>query len=130
MGLDFGGGLFPQQGLLQKDGLLSERWGQQGSTVYNIYEHFNADATIHTVTAGKTFYISEIWISNYDAAGGTILMRDGGAAGTIKIIIVTLPTTGDEKHIIFKTPLEMTTDIYLDENGACDKSITVSGWEE
>ena len=87
MGLDFGGSLFPQQGLLQEDGILSEQWAQEGRTLKNIYDNVNTDHTILTATAGKDIFIKSIFVSASAATGGDFSLMDGGGGGTNKITV-------------------------------------------
>lgn len=129
MVLDFGkGSLFRPSGLEQDTGLLRDRWGQDGSSIFNIVFVSSIDATVYTVTAGKRLFISSIVISE-DGAGGDGALFDGGAGGTQKF---DFSNPGAKGTIGFNlsTPLYFDTDVYYNEGAACSGSITLTGWEE
>ena len=129
MGLDFGGGLFPQQGLYQEDGILSERWNQEGSTPWTYVGEGDADKTCHTVTAGKVLYVSSITLSTYGSAG-RLNFLDGGSGGTNKIQFEISATAGITDTIYFDTPIKFVTDIYQNQTTDPDAWVNMTGWEE
>jgi len=126
MALNFGGsGFFSKSGLYNEVGELKERWGQGGSQIVNLRFRSNADATIHTVTAGKTLYITHMFICGY-AAGGWFTVLDNA---TTKIV-VTSPTTVEYAPVVFATPLTFATSVVCNDGGAFDAEVTMTGWEE
>jgi len=129
MGLDVGSNLFPRTGLEQDSGLLSERWGQEGSIVWSHVGEVDADATIHTVTAGKVLFLSSITVSTYGSAG-RVNFLDGGAGGTNKLQLEISATAAITDTTYFNTPLKFATDIYQNETNDPDAYITMTGWEE
>jgi len=129
MGLDFGESLFPQQGLLQEEGLLKERWNQEGSSVTTVYGDCNSDHVIYTVTAGKTFYAKHLVFSGHDADAGTFELKDT-AAGDTQVHLKDTATAGNTVSINFDSPLVFGTEVYCLEGTAANISITLTGWEE
>ena len=128
MALDFGGKeLFKKSGLEQDTGLLSERWGQEGSTIKNITGSVSSSSTLYTVTAGKRLFITAAVFSQPNAAGYGYL-RDGGGAGTIRAGLSTDTSTG--LYYSFPTPLYFDTDLYWEEAAGCNGIISLTGWEE
>lgn len=127
MVLDFGGSLFPQQGLLNEDGLLPERWQQEGSVPYSFTFGVGSSATIHTVTAGKTLYIKSL-AYRYGSNDGTFILKDGA---TEKITMKDSSANEDQvASMFFDSPLVFATSLVLTEVTACNGQMTVSGWEE
>jgi hypothetical protein len=117
--------LFQKTGLEQDTGLLKERWDQDGSTYVTATDTFNfgtpSDQTIHTTTAGKTFYAKQLMFSGTAAVVCTI--KDNSTA----IMTITFPTTGEFYN--FTTPLKFSTSAVWN----CDagtNTITLVGWEE
>lgn len=130
MVLDLGSGsLFRPQGLEQETGLISDRWGQTGSTIKNLTKDLSTDGTVYTVTSGKRLFISSGVIT--DTAGANVgLLRDGGAGGTLKLTWRS-PTAQESVYLSFPTPLYFDTDVYYDESvGSATGSLTLTGWEE
>lgn len=124
------GGLFSNTGLLQDDGIISQRWGQQGNIIYNFYVDTSSDNTVHTVTANKVLYISSIWV-NYGGATGAVFLRDGGAAGDIRFIAnATAQTVDTSDLVVFDPPLKFETALFCDEVGTNTGDMTITGWEE
>ena len=126
MGLDFGGGLFPQQGLLQEDGLLSERWGQQGSSLITTAGNANSDHTFYTVTSGVDFYMNALTMSVTAATAGSFAIKDNA---TTKLSFRE-GAEGVTVHLQFKVPIKFSTSIVIDEDVACATLLTITGWEE
>lgn len=124
------GSLFQNQGLLQEDGLLSERWAQNLSTYQNFYFDNNASATIHTVTAGKKLYIAGMFTTTSGAAGNGFQLRDGGAAGAVVLNVDLSAAAGQQQTITFNPPLVFETDLYNLVAGANNGKTTLTGWEE
>ena len=122
------GSLFRNQGLLQTDGSLSERWGQQGSEVLNLLDPLvNSSRTIHSVTTGKTAYITQI-ITRLQSGDGTLEFRD--ATDRRFEINYGVLNVGDISVYTFPTPLQFDTSIHLFEDGQVIASVSLVGWEE
>ena len=122
------GSLFQNQGLLQTDGSLSERWGQQGSEVLNLLDPLvNSSRTIHTVTTGKTAYITQI-ITRKIGGDGTLEFRDE-LVPRFEINYGAL-NPGDISVYNFSTPLQFDTSIHLFEDGEIRLTVSLMGWEE
>ena len=105
------------RGPLQQDGLLAERWGQDGSTVVNTADAISnaSDTTVHTVTAGKKLFVTDITVQIRSITTGTnqaLLVRDNGTGGTLKLQINIENYTGGE-FVFFnlKTPIQFDTDV-------------------
>jgi len=122
--------LFPSGPLEQETGLLRERWGQDGSTLLNLFElTLTADTTMHTVTAGKTAYINQIIVSVVTAtAGDGLTIRDNA---TDKFKLQLGVGSIEETFVInFSSPLKFETSIEAVESGAISVQLTMVGWEE
>lgn len=119
MVLDFGG-LFPNSALQQETGVLSDRWGQDGSSIINIYAVLNS-GTEYTVTAGKKLYIETITLSCSSA--GTLLIKDNATT-----LFRTAMATDSFNTVTFDTPLEFSTSIVSSNTGSFHGTFT--GWEE
>ena len=114
-----------ERGLLEQEtGVLADRWGQPGSVPVNLTGTGGSE-TLHTVTAGKTLYISTITVMRSDAVA-VAEYKDGGAGGTKKIDINALQDT--TATVVLAVPLKFETDVYAG-NGASVKT-AMSGWEE
>lgn len=122
------GNLFERQGLLNDVGLLKERWGQEGSDPMSFQFGTGVDATIYTVTAGKKLFINCITVSG-GTDSGECQIKDGGAAGTIKIAphFDGLDGFGGTN---LSTPLIFETDVYNNNARSNTGDVTISGWEE
>lgn len=129
MVLNFGGGIFEKPGLYDDSGLISERWGQDGSTVKNfVFSVLSTDGTTteYTVTSGKTLYVKQVIVSTQANWNGALQIKD---SGTVKIILDTLA----EGFVVlnFETPLQFNTSLVSFETGSTgDSDFTVTGWEE
>ena len=121
-----GGGLFPQTGLLNDVGELKERWGQGGSNVVNVST--GGAGTLHTVTAGKTFYIKSITVQEASGNASAITILDGGAGGTQKWYWKNV-TGFDYLVVTFDVPLKFETDVHGTVSVGT-YTISFSGWEE
>lgn len=130
MALDFGGAEMFQRPGLYENGNLSERWGQEDSEQFDFTWNAGTTQTVHTVTAGKVFYVSELIVNNTGADAGAVTIKDGGAGGTVKLTIATTANVGDMVSFIFPTPLKFETDIYSDEGNSVAAQAVLSGWEE
>jgi hypothetical protein len=128
MGLNFGGSqMFPSQGLLNEDGLLSERWGQPGSKIVTFAGGIDNNGvfawfSLYTVTAGKVFYVTQI---TYYGSGKPHAFSDSDEVTKLWL------QAPDTNSITYqpKTPLKFTTEF----NMGADHSVTqvsVNGWEE
>lgn len=83
---------------------------------------------LHTVTATKTFYLSEISFSN--TVGGTWDVRDNTAvAGTPKICARNDAGT-TMTHLIFTVPVAFTSGVFVDVAANGTTIWTLSGWEQ
>ena len=79
------GSLFSNQGLLDEDGSIKQRWAQHGSELKNIYFVADDDKTVYTVTANKVFYLAAIFSSGGFGDSSTGNIMDGGAGGDVKL---------------------------------------------
>ena len=115
--------LFERGGLQQDTGLLSERWGQQGSNIKNLVSTVNGTSTMATVTAGKSLFISQITVSNSWPGGTGVLVTD---AAVTKFQI---GVPGDTNETItFNTPLKFTTNVRV--TTSLMTQVNMTGWEE
>lgn len=130
MVLDFGSqSLFQNQGLQQDTGLLSDRWGQPGSKIKNIY-FTDSSGTKYTVSSGKRLFISSMTVT--DATPNLVqgLIKDGGSGGTTKTQVA-FPSARTTASFTFATPLYFDTDVYYtDTAGFGAGAFTLTGWEE
>lgn len=88
-------------------------------------------ATLYTVTAGKTLYISSLTVCGALGAANSIEIRDNGSGGTIIYGSRTYEGTSETyARQTFPTPLKFSTNVWIDV--AANASITwaFSGWEE
>lgn len=129
MVLDFNGGaLFKNQGL-QQDGLLRERWAQEGSTQVDATAGFtNEHGDVYTVTAGKVLYVTNVIVGNLDT---------GTDAATISIEDDTTPVmafrlaAGQSFETNPSTPYKFLTSFSVTATGASAScQVSFSGWEE
>ena len=118
--------LFQSGGLEQNTGVISERWNQSGSVP--VSQNLSATTTpqaTFTVTAGKTFYMTDA--SAYDTASTTnrVLFEDDS---TSKLSIA-IGAANTIYPAVFRAPIAFTTNVTLtaDENSAV---VFFSGWEE
>jgi len=122
--------IFPRRGLEQETGLLSERWGQDGSTLLNLFElTLTADTTMHTVTAGKTAYINQIIVSVVSATASDGLTIRDNATNKFKLQLE-VASIGETFVINFSSPLKFETSIEAIESGDISVQLTMVGWEE
>ena len=139
MALNFGKGqLFKPSGLQQDTGLLSERWGQQGSNIINLEGNeiqFYVDGSLlYTVSANKTLYVSQFIISIEEALASSsfLYLKDGlthSGADRLRIesggVVI-----GDHLIFNFKTPLKFETGIFGRRGNTEDFQWNIVGWEE
>ena len=124
-----GSDLFPQQGLLQEDGILSERWQQQGSDIFNLSAQNNNSATLYTVTSGKTLYVTTIAVSDNGGTQGVYELKDA-TGGDVKFKQKESVAAGDSHTFHFTSPITFSTEIYCNESTECTSFLTITGWEE
>lgn len=122
--------LFQSSGLQQDTGRISERWGQEGSEVFNKTGSYSANTTIRTVTAGKKYYVTDLIIDDRSgAAGGQFGLLDG-TVGAGKLLFNANGLDGNYTYI-FNTPLVFEDSVYFSKiSGTITCNITMSGWEE
>lgn len=129
-GLNFGGRLFTPSPFPDEDGLLNERWNQEGSTLLNLNEamDFNdSTVTMHTVTTGKKVYIKQIIFIVVTSFNGKVQVNDDGVE---KLTYNSELLKGTYVHN-FATPLEFTTNVQIGESAAAGgMTCTMVGWEE
>ena len=137
MALNFGGGgLFTRPGLYDDTGLLSERWGQEGSTVVGINDAIadNGGAgqteVFYTVTSGKKLLVSQIIVSHAQSWDVSLMVRDSGTDK--QNLIEALLLIGTQQIYNFGVPLVFLTNFEIRENGgtAGSSAFTITGWEE
>jgi len=135
MGLDFGESLFPQQGLLQEEGLLQERWNQPGASIINqVTQNVDADTVLYTCGAGKAAYIKQMIFSlaGVMGAGDAAIMCDNtNPDSTSKKAHLGL--TGNEDDCIifnFNVPIKFLTGVTIVDGAAIDCEVTLIGWTE
>ena len=120
--------LFQRTGLEQDTGILSERWGQEGSDLISPFGSFDLIGsgfeTIYTVTTGKIFYVKTIHFLIETAGAITISDSDHVTKLQIKT-----PATTQSQVLELVTPLAFTTQVDIGYN-AQKMSITFVGWEE
>ena len=101
-------------------------------------DNVTADTQIHTNTASKTFYLTDMiaMLENDAITGAVAYIRDGtSAAGTIKIPFRVEAKQGSAtkqttlSHT-FTEPLAFDTGVYYDEVNDLVTSITIVGYEE
>ena len=123
------GNLFDRGGLPQEDGRLSERWGQDGSGIYNYSNASVSDGTIYTVTSNKTLYIKAISVAGNNSNTG-LALRDGSSGSTQKFNWVEF-NGSIMTHFYFDVPIKFDTAIYLDDlSTGHSYNLTMQGWEE
>lgn len=84
-------------------------------------------ATLHTVTAQKSLYITSLFINVSSGAG--IELRDNGSGGTVKF---TAQCNGLNYpvQVTFPTPLKFSTDVWLDLGANATAYWSFSGFEQ
>lgn len=108
---------------------MLERWAQDGSTFVQIQDSTSSDHTIHTVTSGKTLYITSVVASEQSAGGDGWELKDA-SGGSVVLSIMDTGTKGVTLTLTFATPLKFVTEVYVNEIAASDTDITLTGWEE
>jgi len=127
MVLDLGrGGLFRNEGLEQDTGRLSERWGQDGSDIKNLYRVTTSSGTVYTVTAGKRLFIVSLIVEEDGDGDGSL--SDGGAGGTVKFSYAF--AAAGNLPVNFSSPIYFDTDVFFTEVAGSTGSISLYGWEE
>ena len=127
------GSLFQNQGLLNEDGNLSERWGQPGSEVVNIKASVSSDTTVHTVSSNKILYVTQIIVQTLQngSAGDYFDVRDDTATSGTKLSVYVETTSNNDILVYtFPTPLKFETSVYIAEAGSIDVELSIVGWEE
>lgn len=101
------------------------------------------DATLYSVTGGKTFYLTTLVLSAFNTSStgaGNLQLKDGGAGGTLKAPFI-MPTAGVGAllaaqpllpgSITFQEPIPFTTNVFMDVvGGTITYSVTGVGYEE
>jgi len=82
------------------------------------------------VTAGKTFYLTHLNVTNATGAGSSFELRDNGAGGTMKYSAGIVATGNLSNVYLFPTPLPFTTNVYLVVNVNGGYLWTVEGFEQ
>lgn len=119
--------IFPRTTLLNDVGTISERWGQDDNEVENIAASGRTTTTLYTVAANRVLYITSIFLDSCVAGNSGCILRDGGAAGTIKFI-GDLPAAPSSQMCNFSTPLKFTSNVYIWVDSSIN--ISMSGWVE
>lgn len=117
--------LFNRTGLEQTTGEIPERWKQDGSTLQTSAAQFIATAgTLLTVTAGKTFYMTNI--TYYCNVASSLNTIDDDT--TVKLYL-TAGVAFSQFSETFRTPIAFTTSV---KSSATTNAwnITITGWEE
>lgn len=128
MVIDLGSGsLFKPQGLEQDSGRLSQRWGQDGASHLQFSVSLAADATVHTVTTGKRFYVDSIQVVATSAAVN-LYLRDNQVGGTVRVQVYSPINATTITPLT--TPIYFDTDCFLDVSAGVTGFITITGWEE
>ena len=99
--------LFERSGLQQDTGLLSERWGQEGS-VLRSGKGFDGQ-TLLTVTAGKTFYLKSVSFYITTGAPEQTSIRDSGN----EKVGIAGSANQEASSIVFSAPIAFTTKVAL-----------------
>ena len=108
--------------------LYKSRALQESSTIVNDNINRDTSASVYTVTAGKTLYLTDVSFINADGGEIVVSIRDGVGAGTNLVGGVLGDWIGAEFVVSFSTPLEVKSDIYLFTAG--DVFFNFNGWEE
>jgi len=84
----------------------------------------------HTVTATKTFYLTQFTIGNQsDAAAYMWCLRDSAVGGTLKLNGVT-PATSSPIVVALPTPVAFTASVWLDINTTKVVNWCLTGFEQ
>lgn len=134
MALNFGGG----GGLTGNDrwvaaGYRSAESSQQETLKVLFHTENSAYETIYTVTIGKTFYVTNIILSNEDGANRTCKLAKGASSSEVDLIVFHA-INGFDKVYSFSTPLNFPsgTRISLHANPTNPNTVVISiiGFEE
>lgn len=116
---------------------IGTRPGHNGEQVVKSNNAINATSIVHTVTAGKTFYLCLATFCLVDAVGaGMLFVRNGADVAQYTIIrsdIETLVGSTSPLLIPFNPPIEIPAswDICVEATGVgCNANGFVFGWEE
>ena len=131
MGLDFG--LFPSQDKTLQTADYRTAGSHQAENINHI-EINNQAATwieIHTVTTGKTYYVSGIILSTDSSTIGLSLIGIGGAGSEVTIFKRTIRDTVP-MDLGMETPLKFASGTRISGrvNNAAVAQFVLIGWEE
>jgi len=124
-----GSNLFPGQGLLNDDGLLKERWDQDGSTLFTDESRVLGVAitTVYTVPAGKVAYVKSVTLSSRGAAGvvSNAIFKDNATN------VANMSAVGPNNSVTttFAAPLKFETNITV-QFQVTGGDVTFVGWLE
>ncbi len=129
--------LFERDALDNGTGILSDRWGQEGSVVINLAEdNVTSNTNLYTVPDQKVLYVTDIYIQQALAAPvGTEKgkFEDIKNAATVDMLYCDVGnfSTGQIQQYTFKTPLQFDYYVLWTETGGNPGvRITISGWIE
>lgn len=111
------------------DRTLVQKGFQQTSTANTLY-------TLHTVTSGKTLYVSSMQISNGGTAqtirAGDNISGNTNTSGTLYTdgSICLYGAAGGTIAINFQNPLKIVTALKIETSGNTDFNVSFQGWEE
>lgn len=119
-------GLFQRSGLEQESGIMSERWGQEGSEIINIADSSagSGGETMLTITAGKTGYITAVIFQGDGVSASTVQIKDNA---TVRLYVQI--GANDVFRYEPKTPLKFETSIVFDSSSG-NISVNMHGWQE
>jgi len=120
--------LFDRGPLPQTDGVIAERWQQDGSSPVSVTDTIQISETVYTVSAGKKLFVKSIIVNNKDSGNANYNLKDGGSGGTVKFSFST--QSNSNNAFVFDVPIIFDTNIYCTSTGTNDIYLTVTGWEE
>jgi len=86
-------------------------------------------AAMLTVSANKTFFMTSLIVGT-DAASFNAVVTDNGVAGTDKIAFRLGGTNAISVAMTFPTPIQFSTDVFIDVSVTNNIFFCVNGWEE
>lgn len=126
MALNLGQGMLFQNSELKYEESLKDRWQQESSTPYTLT---GGPGNLHTVAAGKKFYVTSFIVSSYNVEGQqTISLKDNST--TKFSFIYPASMAAQTFSFTFATPLEFSTNVTLTVSGDNFYNNTIIGWEE